>query len=291
MQSEKFQVLVTDISLEEVRLFQQFIRSQIGVELGKNSQQLLVSRLAPRILQLELDSFATYFQFITNTEGKSIQEDILCIDLLTTNETYFFREQKQLNFFKEYIGTLNYSQISVWSAACSSGEECYSIAMILANEFGFSPSWRVFGSDISARMIAKAKRAIYQDVRTDFLPKEFRLKYLMHSKDLRENKITVVPELKKNVEFFRHNLLNPLPSHNEYFNFIFCRNVMIYFDNERRQQVLRHLLLRLKPGGLLFVGLSESLRDLQERYLEQIGPSTYMKKSNCENTKASVNEK
>jgi chemotaxis protein methyltransferase CheR len=200
------------------------------------------------------------------------------VDLLTTNETYFFREPKHFEFLRDEIVAKRKAQGSfrVWSAASSSGEEIYTLAMVLADSLGNAP-WEVVGSDISTRVLEKAATGHYSLARTEGIPPAFLQKYCL--KGVRSNAGTflIAPELRKRTHFCQINLTQPITADIGEFEVIFLRNVMIYFDADTKTKVVHHLLPRLKRGGHLVVGHSESLSGLNIGNLETVRPTIYRK--------------
>lgn len=243
---------------------------------------MLESRLAKRLRVLNMATFKEYIQYLTGKEGMA-DELVKMIDVVSTNKTDFFREPHHFDFLQRTI-LPQFKQegkqtINIWSAACSSGEDPYTIAMVLqdyvnANR-GFD--YNIFGSDISTDMLQKAATAVYSLDRVADIPIAIKQRYLLKSKDSLKPTVRIIPELRKKVQFGRINLMdNTLPV-KEKFDLIFCRNVLIYFDRETQTQVVRKLMDKLKPDGYLFIGHSESLfqTNLDVR---QIKPTIYQKK-------------
>jgi len=198
------------------------------------------------------------------------------VDLLTTNVTYFFREPKHFDFLREQVlaahppGRL----FRAWSAACATGEEAYSVAMLLAEHLGTGP-WEVLGSDISSRCLETARRAIYPFERAALLPQPFLAEYCLKGVAAQERNFQVGPELRQRVRFMQINLNAPLPRLGR-FDIIFLRNAMIYFDNAVKREVMARLLPALQDGGHFIVGHSESLNDVRDD-LVRVRASVYRK--------------
>jgi chemotaxis protein methyltransferase CheR len=198
------------------------------------------------------------------------------VDLLTTNETYFFREIKHFEFLREQaLAARQRGQaFRVWSAASSSGEEAYSIAMVLAESMGSTP-WEVVGTDISTRMVHDARRALYAMDRARHVPDDFLRKYCRKGIDQYTGKLLIDRSLRNRVRFVHANLNAPLPEIGR-FDVIFLRNVMIYFNNETKQQVVNRVASLLKSDGYFLVGHSESLNDVTQA-VRSVAPAIYRK--------------
>ncbi len=224
------------------------------------------ARIAKRIRITRTENITAYLKLL----AQSHQEFLSFIDAITTNHTYFFRENKHCEFIVKHLDAS--LPLKIWSAASSSGEEPYSIATQLLNaHFKFS----IFASDISDTMLKIARQGIYSRERLKQFPHPSLSKYFQKGRGKWENSIRVKPEVQRHVSFTKFNLISDRPS--QQFDIIFCRNVMIYFDNATRQQVVDNLLTALKPGGYFFVGMSESLNGINHP-LSHVIPSAYQKK-------------
>lgn len=252
--------------------YQRFIHDAAGIHLSAAKKALVTSRLARRLHAHGLASYGRYLELLEN--GASPEERQLAIDLLTTNETYFFREPKHFDFLRECVFAVRREAraLRVWSAACSSGEEPYTIAMVLASALGERP-WEVLGSDISARMLAQARGGRYRMERARHIPKAYLSAYCLKGVGAQAGNFMIAPKLRARVRFARINLNQPLPSVGE-FEVIFLRNVMIYFDAVTKRRVVDRLVQRLRPAGYLFTGHSETLNGVSDR-LDMIVPSVY----------------
>lgn len=204
------------------------------------------------------------------------EERQTAIDLLTTNETHFFREPKHFELLRSEVRSrlqrgLN-GPMRIWSAACSSGEEPYSLAMTLAEILGDRP-WQVLASDLSTKVLADAQRGIYGRQRAEEVPRELAVRYLLEGYDECDGLYRIDPALSKRVSFQQLNLMEPLPRM-ESFDFIFLRNVLIYFDVAAKRRIVESVVTRLKPGGLLFIGHSETLGGVTD-VVRQVVPTVY----------------
>ena len=263
------------ISDQEFALFQRLIYKIAGISLSDAKKVLLVGRLTRRLKAYDFNTFSQYYRLVAS--GEHPDEVQTMVDLLTTNETYFFREPAHFDFLRDAIIAPRTSPatLRVWSAASSSGEEIYTLAMVLAENLGNAP-WEVVGSDISTRVLQRAATGHYSLERTEGIPPGFLAKYCL--KGVRSNAGTflISPELRKRTSFHQINLMHPITAAIGEFEVIFLRNVMIYFDQETKAKVIRHLLPRLKSGGHLIIGHSETLNGITDQ-LEQVRATIYRK--------------
>lgn len=264
------------VSDEELKLFQGLFKQHIGLHLSREKKALLASRLAKRIAELGLDSFRDYHRLIASEHAEAQAERQRAIDLITTNETYFFREKKHFDFLRGQILPRHPRDkaFAVWSAASSSGEEAYSIAMQLDDVLGEAP-WSVFGSDISQRILAKARRGLYPMVRCEQVPPEYLKRYCLRGQGEYAGQLLVSRSVRERVSFSQLNLM-ALPQRLGPFDVVFLRNVIIYFDLPTKIEVVKAVTRHLRPGGYLFVGHSESLHGMPLQ-LETVAPSIYRK--------------
>lgn len=245
------------------------VYKESGIVLNEKKYELLTARLAKRMRVTKTTSVPEYLRLMNNDENEFIN----FIDAITTNHTFFFRENSHCEYIVKTLD--NRKPLKIWSAASSSGEEAYSIGVQLtANSF----KYKIFASDLSNTMLKIGQRAVYPDERVRSVPLSLLRKYFQKGKGAYEKHVRVKPEIKQHVSFAKHNLLEDSPfTGSDKFDIIFCRNVMIYFDNITRKKVVNNLYQSLKPGGYFFVGMSESLQGLQHG-LKTILPSGYIKK-------------
>lgn len=257
------------------------VYDQCGIKLPIAKRTMLESRLSKRLRILNISSFKDYIDHVTSKEEEA-GELIQMIDVVTTNKTDFFREHHHFEFLHNDLlpafseRKTRKEPFRFWSAACSTGEEPYTAAMVL-NAYkeqtdGFDYS--IFASDVSTKVLIHAKRAVYSESRVDDIPVAFRKKYLLRSKDRSKPSFRIGPELRKKVSFGWLNFMNRSLDVEGSFDVIFCRNTLIYFDRPTQAAVVTKLIQKLKPGGYLFIGHSESLfqHDLP---LRQVMPTVY----------------
>jgi chemotaxis protein methyltransferase CheR len=261
------------ISDSEFGQFQRFIFEAAGITLGNAKKALVSGRLAKRLHACKVNNYGEYFRLLMSGNAAELQ---VAIDLLTTNETYFFREPKHFQFLKEQItsGAFQTSSLRVWSAAGSTGEEAYSIAMLLEDLLTGQP-WEVVASDISTRVLERARAGHYSMDRIDHFPPGYLQRFCLKGRDEQAGTLLVQRSLRSKVRFLQVNLNAPLP-HLGAFHVIFLRNVLIYFNNETKRKVVARVLNTLKPGGYLFIGHSESLIDVTGA-VDLVAPAIYRK--------------
>ncbi len=265
---------LTDKEYEKIR---QLAYQHFGLDLQNNKQQLVAARLTKQIRALGLLSFDEYYQHVTaDRTGKALEA---MIDALTTNHTSFFREQAHFDFLKSVLlpQIQNRPQISVWSAACSTGEEPFSIALLLLDTLGDASraKIRILATDISTRVLSQAQRGAYPAARFGNLSASYLRRYVLKGEGRWSGWYLMKREVRSLIEFRRFNLMEKI-SHSESFPVVFCRNVMIYFDRQKQQEVVNRLADAIEPGGYLFIGHSESLNSLRQP-LEYVAPAIYRK--------------
>jgi len=255
----------------EFTQFQKLIFEIAGITLSDTKKVLLVGRLSKRLRHFGFTRFGQYYHHVTCGQEKS--ELQMMVDLLTTNETYFFREPKHFDFLSELTSRRRRDgSFRVWSAASSSGEEAYTIAMVLAETLGGAP-WEIVGTDISTQVLGKAQLGHYPMERANGIPSHLLKKYCLKGLNEHAGTLLVARDLRERVQFRHGNLMAPDKGLGQ-FDVIFLRNVLIYFDTDVKRKVVANLLPYLKPSGHFIVGHSESLNGLTDR-LEPLRPTIY----------------
>lgn len=260
------------LSRRDFERFQTLAHDKFGLSLGDAKRELVASRLGKKLCELRLSSFRDYYDLVVaDKTGESLTA---LIDALATNHTLFLREAAHFEFLREVLlPTLRRRpRIDVWSAPCSTGEEPFSIAMVLFEELGAAPRppFAIHAVDISTKALATARAGVYAASRLAGVPSHLRAKYFRPAKP---GVFEVAPHLRHAVEFERVNLIEPIRDARIY-PLIFCRNLLIYFDKPTQQKVVRQLVRRLEPGGHIFFGHSESLIGV-EHPLEYVKPAIY----------------
>lgn len=262
------------ISDREFEQFQNFIFEVAGISLSHAKKPLVCGRLGKRLQHHQLGSYGDYFQLLKS--GKYPGEIQIAVDLLTTNETHLFREPQHFELLRKLaLASAGQNRpFRVWSAACSSGEEVYSIAMVLDDCLA-TGAWEVIGSDISARVLDRARAGHYPMERAREVPMNYLRKYCLRGVDEQEGTLLVRRELRQKVRFMQINLNAALP-HMGNFDVIFLRNVMIYFNTGTKQQIVSRVAGVLRRGGYLLTGHSESLNGISDE-VEMEAPAVYRK--------------
>ncbi len=269
-----------DISSADFNLIRAYAKKVFGLHLSDEKKTMLRSRLKDRIRDLNMDSFNDYYEYLKKTP----EEEIIFIDKVTTNYTYFLREKKQFDYF--YSTVLPYIEknhnldkdLRVWCAGCSSGEEAYTLGIYIKKYFGGKSSWNteLLATDISVEMLSKAIKGIYSRSELKELEREF----VATNFDVIDNERCIVNEkVKNNVTFRRLNLVTELFEFKKPLQVIFCRNVMIYFDEPTKQQLVQKFYDVLEPGGYFFISQSESLNNLDTKF-QHITSAVYRKPLN-----------
>jgi chemotaxis protein methyltransferase CheR len=249
-----------------------------GISLGENKQSLVVSRLSTRLRELRLNSFDDYYERLAT--GDSAAECTRMLDLLSTNKTDFLREPKHFEFLREHIlpGREREKQIRVWSSACSTGEEPYTIAMTLHESVTSLAQWDfgILATDISTRALAHAAAGLYAEDRISTVPRHIARRHFLRGTGHNAGLVKVKPHLSEIIRFRRLNLMDDTFPIKSPLDLIFCRNVMIYFDRPTQERLIGKFSRYLKPGGYLFIGHSESLHWLSHNF-RTVAPTIYQK--------------
>lgn len=241
---------------------------------------MLQSRLQKRLRELNMASFKEYIDYVFSQEGLN-NEIIHMLDVVSTNKTDFFREPVHFDFLSQTAlpeltqGARN-RMIKIWSAGCSSGEEPYTIAIVMADFAEKNPGfdYSIIGTDISTQILQKAVDAVYKEDRVSIIPLETKRKYFLKSKERLNPTVKVGSNLRKKVRFGRLNFMDNYYDIPETFDIVFCRNVLIYFDRETQEKVIQKLCDKLRPDGYFFLGHSESIMNMQVP-LKQVKPTIF----------------
>jgi len=271
------------LSMEEFDLIRKLVYDRFGIHLNEQKKSLVVERLQKTLRTGQFESFRAYYDYVMrDRSGKALLE---LVDRISTNHTHFFREKDHFVFMQTtWLPALKKAaqtagkkkDIRIWSAGCSSGEEPYTIAMLLADQFEMDGSgWDIgiLATDISTTVLEKAQAGLYSDTQLEQVPDVFKRKFF---RPAGEGLYTLNPAIKELVMFRRLNLMNKEYPFKGQFQIIFCRNVMIYFDEPVRNELLQRYHRYLEPDGYLFIGHSESIgRD--NKYFRFIRPAIYQK--------------
>jgi chemotaxis protein methyltransferase CheR len=263
----------------EFNLIRRMVYEKFGIDL-EGKEVLVAARLGKKMREQGLSSFKQYYEHVQkDTTGDALTT---MVDALTTNHTSFFRETQHFDYLRKVIlpELQPAGQIRIWSAACSTGEEPYSIAFTLMEELGQSVSSKahILATDISTRVLATAQRGLYPASRFQQVPIDRMRRHLLKGSGASTGNYMVKKETRALVEFQRLNLMEDFSSVG-LFSVIFCRNVMIYFDRETQQSLVNRLAAQLEPGGYLLIGHAESLNGV-EHPLKYLCPATYRRMAN-----------
>lgn len=272
------------LSDREFKKISAFIYEVCGIKLPPIKKTMLSARLQKRLRRLNLASFAAYLDYVLSPEGQA-EELYQMIDVVSTNKTDFFREPQHFDVLgnrvlpdlvRRYGGGGQGCMVSIWSAGCSTGQEPYTLAMVLQEFCAKQPrlEYEILATDISTRVLETAVEAIYADEVVAPVPTVLRHKYLMKGKGRYKGVHRVVPELRRKVEFRRLNFMERDFQVEKKMHIIFCRNVIIYFDRQTQRALFEKFYRQLAPGGYLFTGHSESLEGITER-MERIDSAVY----------------
>ena len=253
-----------------------YVNRTYGINLSIAKLNLVENRLFKRLKCLRMNSYTQYIRHIFDPSGKN-ELDLLC-DFLSTNKTYFYREPAHFHFVQNLLKNAAAGKSwNVWSAASSSGDEAYTLSCIFEDASKAKPlQYSIFGTDISKRMIDEAKEGTYSHDRINLLPLHLTKTFFNKKDDDRKQALySANPVIRKNVRFQQFNLIKDIPGLNEKFDIIFCRNVLIYFKDEMKQQVVKDLISKLKPGGYLILGHCEGML-CRSTGLVQVAPAIFL---------------
>lgn len=243
-----------------------FIHETFGIKMPDQKRGMVESRLRKRLKELEMTSYGQYKQFLFSQEGQAGELSHF-IDAVTTHKTDFFREPKHFEYLEQHalpeLIRLQQKQdiqrpISIWSCACSRGDEPYTLAMVLHNLMRPGLDYSILATDISRKMLETGARGVYDHSQIEPVSMALRKKYLLRSRDKTRHLVRIIPELRQKIEFRQLNLINAFTFRTQ-FDVIFCRNVTIYFDKPTTDSLMERLCDRIRPGGYLFMGHSELL--------------------------------
>ena len=276
-----------DISKQEFELIAKFVYDQVGIHLSEQKINLVKGRLSKRLRHFGFSTFTEYYEYLVNDE--SGEELLMLTNEISTNVTSFFREPSQWEYLekelKNFENNSKNKKIRIWSAACSSGQEPYTIAMFLLNNLKSPNSWdiKILATDISEEILLKAAKAIYSEDDVKGLPKNMIVKYFDKSKKELKSQVLFEYKIKESIKsmiiFRKFNLVHSSYKiiKDETFDLIFCRNVMIYFDAITKKNVVLNLINKIKKNGHFLIGHSESLVSMNKNDIKLQAPSIYKK--------------
>jgi len=272
--------MLTDAEFAKLR---EIVLAESGINLSASKKVMLTVRLIKRIKTLDMNTFSEYVRFVSSPRGRQ-REIAAMIDAVSTNKTDFFREAEHFNYLTSVAlpdlmkesGRRRYEGLHFWSAGCASGEEPYTLAMVLSEyrELRHGLKFKILATDISGRAVESAVKAVYPGCAVERVPPLIRKKYLMRGKGAHEGSFRVVPELRRTVSFMRHNLAEQEFEFEKPIDVVFCRNVIIYLDRQVQEKLFDNFHKAMSPGGYLFVGHSETLDGITSSF-RRVAPTIY----------------
>lgn len=280
--SEALNIYNQKLEEQEFKKIQEFMLNNLGVKLSPIKIVMVNSRLVKRLKASGIYNFPDYINYVFSPEGKRNGELQCMIDELTTHKTEFFREEEHFDLLKNRV-LPEFSQrqqfnFKIWSAGCSTGEEAYTMAMLL-NEFktmhsGFDYS--IYATDVSNAVVVKAVNGVYKASNLKGVEQNLIRKYFVDHKDEKDDEVKIIKTLRDKIQFSQLNLVDNYPYAFNTFDVIFCRNTLIYFDDKAKREVVNKLISKIKTGGYIFVGLSETISQYSSD-IKQVSPSAYQK--------------
>jgi len=270
------------LSSRDMNRLSTLVYDRAGIKLGPEKKVMLEGRLRRRMSKLNLHSYHEYCEYLFDERRRAVDELPHLIDVVTTNKTEFFRERVHFDLLvkdvlPEICARAGNREITIWSAGCSTGEEPYTLAIVLtvfaAQHSGFR--FRILATDISTIVLEKAMKGVYTADTVEAVAPELRRRYFMRSRDRESNLVRVAPEIRRAVEFRQLNLMEEFGI-SESFDVIFCRNVVIYFDQPTQEQLFLRFSRQLTDPGYIFLGHSESLHCMDLPFVP-IAPALYRK--------------
>lgn len=273
-----------DLTDREFQLFRSLIFEKSGITLNEGKKELVRTRLGSKLRKGGFGSFKEYYNYVL--DDRTGEELVTLLDAISTNLTSFFREINHFHYLRKNIipeimekkRNDSAKEIRAWSAGCSSGEEPYSLAFTLADILQGGKSWdvKLLATDISTKVLARAARGVYTEEQVKTVPKEMAMKFLDRVVEDGDRLYKIKHDIKGMIQFKRFNLMTPTFPFKRGFDFIFCRNVMIYFDKPTQQTLINKFYGALSEGGYLMIGHSESLTGVQHRF-KYMQPTIYRK--------------
>ncbi len=262
----------------------EFMESYTGIKMPVTKQIMIQSRLQSRLKALHLSNFSEYIDYVFSSTTNASSEIVTMIDVLTTNLTHFFRESQHFDYMTgsvlPFLSNKGIKKPQLWSAGCSSGEEPYTLSIVMQEFMRKNPGkfedFTVLATDISTRMLQKAAEAVYPLDTIEKLPLDLKKKYFLKSTDTTNPRTRLKPEVRNHIKFQRLNFMDKIYGIGDIKHIIFCRNVLIYFDKQTQWSVVSKLVDHLMPGGFLFLGHSETILGANLP-LKTVAPTVFQK--------------
>lgn len=272
------------LSPSEFHQLASYIEKNVGIKMPEQKRLMMQSRLAARLKALKLSSFREYIDFVFSSNDPDNDELITMIDTMTTNLTEFFRESGHFDYLSKTV-LPNYldakrTSFKLWSAGCSTGQEPYTLAIVMS-EFARTHSssrinFNILATDVSTKVLGKAQNAVYPMDSVEKLSNELKKRYFLRSRDPDSQQVRVKPELRQKISFKHLNFMADDFGFRDTMQVIFCRNVLIYFDKKTQESVIRKFMRYLEPGGFLFLGHSETIFEM-DLPLKNVAPTVFQK--------------
>ncbi len=256
------------LSEAEFKRIGAYIEKNVGIKMPPEKRMMMQSRLASRLKALHLNSYREYIDYVFSGKDTDNHELIMMIDAMTTNLTEFFREPQHFDFMRSTAlpgyAAQKLNKIKIWSAGCSTGQEPYTLSMVMSeyirqNPLGSIRDFSVLATDISTKVLDKAASAVYPMDAVKGVPQQIMHQYFLKGKNPANPAVRLKQDIRSHVNFMRLNFMDDEYGFRETFQIIFCRNVLIYFDKANQEKVIRQFLRYLEPNGYLFLGHSETI--------------------------------
>ena len=272
-----------ELSPAEFKKIATYIEKNVGIKMPPEKRLMMQSRLSARLKALKMNSYQEYIDYVFS-RGSNSDEIIMMIDAMTTNLTEFFREPQHFEYMKQEMlpryAREGRNSIKLWSAGCSTGQEPYTLSMVMTDFInsngGPLRNYSILASDISTKVLDKASTAIYPRDAIKGIPIDILRKYFLKGKNPQNPVVRIKPEIRNKVNFMRLNFMDSNYGIKETFQIIFCRNVLIYFDKANQEKVIRQFLNYLEPGGYLFLGHSETIFGMDLPF-QTVSPTVFQK--------------
>ena len=256
------------LSEAEFKKIAAYIEKNVGIKMPPEKRMMMQSRLASRLKALHLDSYKAYIDYVFSGKDADNHELIMMIDAMTTNLTEFFREPQHFDYMRSAAlpgyAAQKLNKIKIWSAGCSTGQEPYTLSMVMSeyikqNPLGSIRDFSVLATDISTKVLDKAASAVYPMDAVKGVPQQIMHQYFLRGKNPENPVVRLKQDIRSHVNFMRLNFMDEEYGFRDTFQIIFCRNVLIYFDKANQEKVIRQFLRYLEPNGYLFLGHSETI--------------------------------
>ncbi len=267
---------------DEFNAIRRYIHDHCGIRLPDNKKNMVEGRIRKRLKALGMSTYREYLEYVFDEANPVCdREQLELIDAITTNKTDFFREVNHFNYMSSTVlrklsdkGIGINRTLNVWSSACSTGEEPYTIAMVLAEYFGIDGNFRIYATDINTAVLETARTAVYSRDKAEDIPYDLKKKYMLRSKD--RQRVRFIPAIREKVTFGRLNLMDSSYSLPAAMDIAFCRNVIIYFDHDTQYDIIRKICGNIIKGGYLFMGHSETVHGM-DLPLKTEAPTVFVK--------------